>query len=152
MYYKLRQILQITIKYYEFTIAFTKLRWFSVANYDHDRTISWDSLIICFSVWYNETFCLDLFVLIGTAERHIIIWERFKIVTFVSYLRQIPPFSLLLGRFREDFIPISFPEPLSAALAHYPHRGQLGSLVLMAGFKNRKKIYLQTVDHLQLGP
>ena len=107
MYYKLRQILQITIKYYEFTIAFTKLRRFSVANYDHDRTISWDSLIICFSVWYNETFCLDLFVSIGTAERHIIIWERFKIVTFVSYLRQIPPFSLLLGRFCEDFIPIS---------------------------------------------
>lgn len=152
MYYKLRQILQITIKYYEFTIAFTKLRRFSVANYDHDRTISWDSLIICFSVWYNETFCLDLFVSIGTAERHIIIWERFKIVTFVSYLRQIPPFSLLLGRFCGDFIPISFPEPLSAALAHYPHRGQLGSFVLMTGFKNRKKIYLQTVDHLQLGP
>ena len=124
---------------------------FSVANYDHDRTISWDSLIICFSVWYSETFCLDLFVLIGTAERHIIIWERFKIVTFASYLRQIPPFSLLLGRFREDFIPISFPEPLSTALA-YSHRGQLGSLVLMTGFKNRKKIYLQTVDHLQLGP
>ena len=93
-------------------------------------------------------------MLIGTAERHIIIWERFKIVTFVSYLRQIPPFSLLLGRFceLEDFIPISFPGPLSAALAYYPHRGQLGSLVLMTGFKNRKKIYLQTVDHLQLGP
>lgn len=73
-------------------------------------------------------------------------------MAFVSYLRQIPPFSFLLGRFCEDFISISFPEPLSAALAHYPHRGQLGSFVLMTGFKNRKKIYLQTVDHLQLGP
>ena len=73
-------------------------------------------------------------------------------VAFVSYLRQIPPFSLLLGRFCEDFIPVSFPEPLSAAIAHYPHRGQLGSLVLMTGFKNRKKIHLQTVDHLQLDP
>ena len=118
MYYKLRHILQITIKYYEFTIAFTKLRRFSVANYDHDRTIRWDSLIICFSVWYNETFCLDLFVLIGTAERHIIIWERFKIVTFVSYLRQIPPFSLLLGqflwRFHSNLVPRAFVRRVSS--------------------------------------
>ena len=112
MYYKLRQILQITIKYYEFTIAFTKLRRFSVANYDHDRTISWDSLIICFSVWYNETFCLDLFVLIGTAERHIIIWERFKIVTF----RELPSpnssfFSFIgafLWRFHSNLVPRTF--------------------------------------------
>ena len=73
-------------------------------------------------------------------------------VIFVSYLSQTPPFSLLLGRFCEDFIPISFPGPFSAPLAHYPHRGQLGLLVLMTGIKNRKKIYLQTVDHLQLDP
>ena len=71
---------------------------------------------------------------------------------FVSYLRQVPLFSLLLGRFCEDFITISFPGPLSAALAHYPDRDQPGSLVLMTDFKNRKKIYLQTVDHLQLDP
>lgn len=73
-------------------------------------------------------------------------------VIFVSYLRQIPPFSLLLGRFCEDSIPVSFPGPLCSALAHYPHQCQLGSLFLMTGFKNRKKIYLQTVDHLQLDP